>query len=73
LQRPNFSTHHIGRYQAFKGNPSDDAGIIDTAGPHFGYGNHISIDRKWGFIHKENGADTARNDCHKLRTILDST
>jgi len=47
--------------------------MVDIAVPHFGYRNHISIDRKWGFIRGENGTDTARNDGHELRTTLDST
>jgi len=61
------------RHQALKGNSGDDAGIVDIVGPHFGYRNRISIDRKWGFIRWENGTDAARNDGRKLRTILDST
>jgi len=39
--------------------------------PHFGCGNHIAIDRKWGFIRGENGTDAARNDGHELTNILD--
>jgi len=53
------------------GNPGDDAGMVDIAVPHFGYKNHIAIDRKWGFIRGENGTDAAGNDGHELRTILD--
>ena len=48
-----------------------DAGLVDIAVPHFGYKNHISIDRKWRFIRGETGTDAARYDGHELATVLD--
>jgi len=52
-------------------NSDDDAGPVDIAVPNFGYRNHIAVDWKRGFIREENGTDTAGNDGHELRTILD--
>lgn len=47
-----------------------DAGLVDISVPHFGYKNHISIDRKWRFIRGETTTDAARYDGHELRSVL---
>ena len=51
----------------------DDAGLVDISVPHFGYKNHISIDRKWRFIRSETSTDAARYDGHELVSVLDGT
>lgn len=48
-----------------------DAGLVDISVPHFGYKNHISIDRKWRFIRGETCTDGARYDGHELKSVLD--
>lgn len=50
-----------------------DAGLVDISVPHFGYKNHVSIDRKWRFIRGESGTSAARYDGHELSSVLDST
>ena len=50
-----------------------DAGLVDISTPHFGYKNHVSIDRKWRFIRGEIGTDAARYDGHELSSVLDAT
>ena len=47
-----------------------DAGLVDISVPHFGYKNHISIDRKWRFIRGETTTDAARYDGHELTSVL---
>lgn len=47
------------------------AGLVDISVPHFGYKNHISIDKKWRFIRGETCTDAARYDGHELATVLD--
>ena len=47
-----------------------DAGLVDISVPHFGYKNHISIDRKWRFIRGEKTTDAARYDGHELASVL---
>ena len=49
-----------------------DAGLVDISVPHFGYKNHISIDRKWRFIRGETCTDAARYDGHELSNVLDA-
>ena len=43
-----------------------DAGLVDVPAPHFGYKNHVGIDRKWRFIRGETCTDAARYDGHEL-------
>lgn len=50
-----------------------DAGLVDISVPHFGYKNHISIDRKWRFVRGETCTDAARYDGHELSSVLDGT
>ncbi len=50
-----------------------DAGLVDISVPHFGYKNHVSIDRKWRFIRGETGTNAARYDGHELSCVLDET
>jgi len=47
-----------------------DAGLVDISVPHFGYKNHVSIDRKWRFIRGETTTDAARYDGHELTSVL---
>lgn len=47
-----------------------DAGLVDISVPHFGYKNHISIDRKFRFIRGEATTDGARYDGHELCSVL---
>ncbi len=47
-----------------------DAGLVDISVPHFGYKNHISIDRKFRFIRGEKTTDAARYDGHELASVL---
>ena len=47
-----------------------DASLVDISVPHFGYKNHISIDRKWRFIRGETTTDAARYDGHELTSVL---
>ena len=49
-----------------------DAGLVDIAVPHFGYKNHVSIDRKWRFVRGETCTDAARYDGHELAAVLDA-
>ena len=48
-----------------------DAGLVDISVPHFGYKNHISIDRRWRFIRGETCTHAARYDGHELASVLD--
>ena len=50
-----------------------DAGLVDISIPHFGYKNHISIDRKWRFAQGETCTHAARYDGHELASVLDVT
>ena len=50
-----------------------DAGLVDISVPHFGYKNHISIDRKWRFVRGETCTHAARYDGHELASVLDAT
>ena len=50
-----------------------DAGLVDISIPHFGYKNHISIDRKWRFVRGETCTQAARYDGHELASVLDAT
>ena len=50
-----------------------DAGLVDISIPHFGYKNHISIDRKWRFVRGETCTHAARYDGHELTSVLDAT
>ena len=50
-----------------------DAGLVDISIPHFGYKNHISIDRKWRFVRGETCTHAARYDGHELASVLDAT
>ena len=47
-----------------------EAGLADISVPHFGYKNHISIDRKWRFTRGETTTDAARYDDHELTAVL---
>ena len=47
-----------------------DAGLVDISVPHFGYKNHISIDRKFRFIRGEKTTDAASYDGHELKSVL---
>lgn len=47
-----------------------DAGLVDISVPHFGYKNHISIDRKWRFVRSQTTTDAARYDGHELQSVL---
>ena len=50
-----------------------DAGLVDISIPHFGYKNHISIDRKWRFVRGETCTHAARYDGHELASVLGAT
>ena len=50
-----------------------DAGLVDISIPHFGYKNHISIDRKWRFVRGETCTHAARYDGHELGFWMPST
>lgn len=50
----------------------DGAKQIDIAIPTFGYKNHITIDRRFGFIRTFAVTDAARHDGKLLRTIVTS-
>lgn len=50
-----------------------DAGLVDISVPHFGYKNHVSIDRKWRFVRGETCTNAARYDGHELASVLDRT
>ena len=52
---------------------AQDAGLVDISVPHFGYKNHISIDRKWRFVRGETCTHAARYDGHELASVLDAT
>jgi len=47
-----------------------DAGLVDISVPHFGYKNHISIDRKFRFIRGQTTTDAASYDGHELKSVL---
>ncbi len=51
----------------------EDTGLVDISVPHFGYKNHVSIDRKWRFIRGETGTNAARYDGHERSSVLDET
>ena len=48
-------------------------GLVDISVPHFGYKNHVSIDRKRRFVRGETCTDTARYDGHELASVPDAT
>ena len=52
---------------------TDEAGDVhqrDIAVPHFGYKNHISIDRRYGIIRRQKVTDAAAYDGARLREGL---
>jgi IS5 family transposase len=48
-----------------------EKGSVDFAIPHFGYKNHISIDRGFGFIRRYEVTNAAFYDGHALTDLLD--
>ena len=50
-----------------------DAGLVDISVPHFGYRNHVSIDRKWRFVRGETCTDAARYDGHEPASVPDES
>jgi len=58
-----------------KAKPRDDGSLppVDLAIPAFGYKNHVSIDRGFGFIRKWTASDAAAHDGARLEAVLDRT
>jgi IS5 family transposase len=46
-------------------------GVIDIAIPYFGYKNHISIDKRYGFVRKFQTTDASRYDGKLFSQLLD--
>ena len=45
--------------------------LIDLATPYFGYKNHLSMDKRYGFIRKSHTTDASRYDGKVLAQVLD--
>jgi IS5 family transposase len=59
-----------------KANPREDGSMppVDLAIPLFGYQNHVSIDRRFGFIRRWTATDAAAYEGRRLREgLLDSS
>jgi len=56
-----------------KAKPREDGSLpaVDLAVPAFGYKNHVSIDRGFGFIRKWTASDAAAHDGARLEAVLD--
>lgn len=49
-----------------------DEGLVDLSVPHFGYKNHVSCDKRFGFIRRYDTTAANQYDGHILPEILDS-
>lgn len=54
-----------------KAKPSETKDAIDIAVPLFGYKNHLSTDKRFGFIRKYQVTDASRSDGKLLPNLLD--
>ena len=69
LSQKDLDARWMVKYRKAKG--SD--GAVDLGIPFFGYKNHVSCDRRFGFIRCYKVTDAARYDGHVLPDILDQT
>lgn len=54
-----------------KAKAKDGEKILDLATPYFGYKNHISMDKRYGFVRKFHTSDASRYDGKVLVPLLD--
>lgn len=54
-----------------KAKDKDDDKLLDLATPYFGYKNHISMDKRYGFIRKFQATDASQYDGKLLACLLD--
>lgn len=72
LARKDRDARWMVKYSKAKADPTKpDAKRVDIAVPMFGYKDHISIDRKFGFIRKYTVTDASRYDGYELANVLD--
>ena len=69
LSQKDSDARWVVKYSKAKAKEGEKA--IDLATPYFGYKNHVSTDKRYGFVRKFQTSDASRYDGKVLSTLLD--